>query len=57
MAVQRCIDAWLLDSATYARENHIRIRSNHSDRTERNDQHNSKHYGILRYVLAIVLSP
>ena len=50
MAAQRLIDGWLLDSAIYARENHIRTRSNHSDRTERNDQHNSQHNGIFRYV-------
>ena len=57
MAVQRCIDAGLLDSAPYAREDSIGIRANHSDRAECNDQYNSQHGGIFRYVLAIVLRP
>ena len=57
MAVQRCIYAGLLDSASYAREDSIGIRANHSDRAECNDQYNSQHDGIFRYVLAIVLRP
>jgi hypothetical protein len=57
MAVQRLIDAWLLDSASYTREDCIGIRANHPYRVECNYQYNSQHNGIFRYVLAIVLRP